>query len=515
MNVGLALLRSARARPSALAVFDGERRLTYGELDERSSRIANVLRGRYGIERGDRVALLVHNRLEVVEVMAGVAKAGAVYVGLNFRLGKSEYEAIFENCTPRLLVAEREYAALAADLAEQYDVPLLLMDDEGPAGYDAVLAAGSSLQPDTLYEVRAEDDFCIVYSSGTTGLPKGILFDHRAVLHHGLVALQEYDYTADSRYLIVIPHNSSVQITTVPSLLIGSAIGFFDGRSFEGRALAAAIERHAATHTYLVPTQLYRVLEQLPPGSSLPSLETLGYGAAPIAPDRVGELVERFGPIFTQLYGMAEIASIGTMLRKDDHVAALQGRAHLLASCGRPSLSVAVRVVDDDGREVATGARGEVVFAGPYIMKGYYRDPERTAETLVDGWVHSGDIAEVDDDGYLYIVDRKKDLIIRGGHNIAPKEIENILYGHPDVLEVAVVGVPDAEWGEALVAVLALKDGAHVEPHQLAALCRSHGLSTIKVPERWEFVESLPKNAVGKIAKRELRDRFWVGQRRV
>ena len=515
MNVALALVRSARSNPSKLAVFDGERRLTYAELDERASRFANLLHGRYGIEKGDRVALLVHNRLEVVEVLAGAAKAGAVYVGLNFRLGLPEYEAIFESCTPRLLVTEREYEALAAGLAEQFGIPLLLVDDDGPGGYEAVLAEGSPRQPETLYEVRPDDDFCIIYSSGTTGLPKGILFDHRAVLHHALVVLQEYDYTAESRYLVVIPHNSSVQITTVPSLLIGSAIGFLDGRHFDGAALAAAVARDAITHTYLVPTQLYRVLEQLPSGSSLPSLETLGYGAAPIAPDRVGELVERFGPIFNQLYGMAEIASIGTMLRKSDHVAALAGRTRLLASCGRPSYSVAVRVVDSEGREVAPGERGEVVFAGPYVMKGYYRDPERSDETLVDGWVHSGDIAEADEDGYLYIVDRKKDLIIRGGLNIAPKEIETVLYGHSAVLEAAVVGVPDTEWGEALVAVLALKDGAQVGAQELAELCRAEGLPTIKVPERWEFMDSLPKNAVGKIAKRELRDRFWTGHRRV
>jgi acyl-CoA synthetase (AMP-forming)/AMP-acid ligase II len=515
VNVGLALVRSARAAPSKLAVFDGERRLTYRELDERASRFANVLDGRYGIERGDRIALLVHNRLEVVEVLVGAAKAGAVYVGLNFRLGLPEYEAIFENCTPRLLVAEREYGTLAAALAERYGLPLLMIDDDGPAGYEAVLADGAPRQPGTLYDVRPEDDFCIVYSSGTTGQPKGILFDHRAVLHHALVALQEYDYTADARYLIVIPHNSSVQITTVPSLLIGSAIGFLDGRHFDGGTLGAALERHRVTHTYLVPTQLYRLLEQLPTGASLPSLETLGYGAAPISPDRVGELLERFGPIFTQLYGMAEIASIGTMLRKGDHVAALAGRTRLLASCGRPSYAIAVRVVDDEGQEVATGERGEVLFAGPYIMKGYYRDPERTAETLVDGWVHSGDVAETDEAGYLYIVDRKKDLIIRGGLNIAPKEIENILYGHPAVLEVAVIGVPDTEWGEALVAVVALKDGANVGVQELADLCSSQGLPTIKVPERWEFVDSLPKTAVGKIAKRELRGRFWAGQRQV
>jgi acyl-CoA synthetase (AMP-forming)/AMP-acid ligase II len=512
VNVGVAVSRSARRYPGRVAVFEGERSLTYDELDGRTSRLANALLGRYRLERGDRVALLVRNRLEVIEVLGGVAKAGGVYVGLNFRMTPAEYDRVFENCTPRLLISEREFEEEARRLSTEHGAPLVLVD---APSYDELLASASARVPSTLHEVRPSDDFCIVYSSGTTGTPKGILFDHAAVVEHALAALLEYDYTPSSRWLTVIPHNSSVQIALVPSLTIGSAIGFLDARNFNPDRFVAAVERDAVTHSFLVPTQLYRLLEHVTDGRSLPTLETLGYGSSPIPPDRVGELVERFGPIFTQLYGMAEIASIGTMLRKSDHVDGLRGRPRLLSSCGQPGYAIDVRVVDDDGRDVEPGERGEVIFAGAYVMKGYFRDPDRTAETIVDGWVRSGDIAEVDEEGYLYIVDRKKDLIIRGGLNIAPTEIENVLYAHEAVLEVAVVGVPDVEWGEAITAVVALKESHETTGEELTAWCRESGLPTLKIPDDWKFVDALPKNAVGKIAKREIRRRFWSDARKV
>ncbi len=511
MNVGVAIARAARRSPDATAVFEGERELSYRDLDDRTSRLANALHERFSIARGERVALLVHNRLEVVEVLGGCAKAGAVYCGLNFRLGESEYEAIFENAEPRLLITEPGFEALAEHLSQRYAVPVLTLGD----AYEQVLAQASAAEPDTLHAVRGDDDVCIVYTSGTTGRPKGVLFDTRAVILHALVAAIEYELDADSRWLMTIPHNSSVQITILPLLTVGGAIGFSESRGFDAERFAAEAARCGATHTFLVPTMLFRLLEAGIDRASVPALRTIGYGSSPIPADRVHQLVERFGPVLVQLYGMAEVASIGTMLRKSDHAEALRGRERLLASCGRPSHAMDVRIVDDAGHDVARGERGEVIFGSPHTMKGYFRDPERTAEALVDGWMHSGDIAHWDDDGYLYIVDRKKDLIIRGGFNVVPSEIENVLYGHPAVLEAAVVGVPDAEWGEAVLAVVALKAGGSVEANELADWCRDAGLPTIKVPERVEVMDALPKNSVGKIAKRELRERRWDGSRRV
>lgn len=512
MNVGLMASRSARRYPGRTAAFEGDRQLTWRQLDERSNRLANLLQVHQRLARGDRVALWAPNRLAVPEVMAGIAKAGLVYVGLNFRMSDTDLGHVFDNAGPRVLIVAGEFRERACELVAGRDVALIDLDDGGPDGYEALLSRSSVQVPPTLHEVRPEDDFCIVYTSGTTGTPKGVWFDHGRVLQHATVAALEYEIDANSRYLTAIPHNSSVNITLVPCMMMGGAIGFTDSRGFDAGEYVREVARTAATHSYLVPTQLYRLLDAVPDGNALRSIVTLGYGAAPMSPDKAGQLIERFGPIFNQLYGMAEIASIGTMLRKADHVAAINGQTRLLSSAGQPSYAIDVRVVDEQGHDVPTGQRGEVIFAAPYMMKGYYRDPERTKRTLVDGWIRSGDVAEVDEAGYVYIVDRIKDLIIRGGYNIAPVEIEAVLHRHPDVIEVGVIGVPDTEWGESILAVVALRSGATADAAALLRWCREAGsLSTLKMPKEIAFVPALPKNAVGKIAKNELRGLYARG----
>lgn len=517
MNVGMVVNRSARRYKERVAVFDDRRELSYVELDRRSNRLANYLLDGLGLARGDRVAFFAHNRFEVAEVLLGCAKAGVVYIGLNFRLSESELEHIFGNSEPALVITEGESRELLEAANATLGAPLVDLDGDGPQGYEQLLAGASERNPATLHDVWPQDDLCIVYTSGTTGTPKGILFDHARVLQHSTVAALEYEFDHETRYMMAIPHNSSDRIATVPVLTMGGAVGFFDGRGFDGVKYARKLEEWRATHSYLVPTQVYRLLDQLPSGSqALATIRTLGYGAAPTAPERSQEMCERFGPIFNQLYGMAEIASIGTILRKSDHELALAGRPELFASCGQPSYAVDTRVVDEEMNDVSPGERGEVIFGTPHAMKCYYRDPERTAKTLVDGWVRSGDIGEVDEQGYIYIVDRIKDLIIVGGHNIAPTEIEAVMHHHPDVLEVGVIGVPHAEWGESVLAAVALRPDAASDAEQILAWCKAEpSLPTVKTPSRVEVLEELPKNAIGKIAKAELRDRYWTGERRV
>ena len=511
MDIGVAVAKHAHANPKSIAAYDGDRSLTYAELDARSNRLANTLHGRFGVAKGDRVAVLLRNRLEVAEAIAGVTKAGAVYCGLNFRMSLDEYRSIFGNADARVLITEAPFREFAATLAAEFDLAVLDVDDPSDAGYGS-LAAASDSAPASLHGRAPSDEFCIVYTSGTTGQPKGIVFDSRAVATHAMVAGIEYGMSARSRWLITIPHNSSVQITLAPSFLLGGAVGFLDARGFDPEQFAAAATRAQATHTYLVPTMLYRVLEAGLRKSHLSSLEHIGYGAAPIAPDRVGEMVGRFGPIFSQLYGMAEIASIATMLRQDDHRRIAEGQTGLTASCGRPSYLVDIKVDDGHGGDCPPGERGEVLFHTPYTMLGYHKNPEKTAEALVDGWMLSGDIGTFDDEGYLYIVDRKKDLIIRGGYNITPSEVEHVLYDHPAVLEAAVAGLPDAEWGESVLAAVAFRTGMHATSDEILAHCRAAGLPSIKVPGRVVVMDALPKNAVGKIAKRMIVDEVMKGE---
>ena len=512
MSVGLAIHRNAVRDPDSVAIF-GNVELNYEQLDKKSNQIAHRLLA-MGLSKGDRVALFVANRPEVVEVMGGIAKAGLVYVGLNFRLGSRELKQIFENSQSSLLITDRDHLEQVELLAGEIGIPVLNLDSKA---WKLETSRMPDINPETLHEVRYDDDFCIVYTSGTTGSPKGVLFDHGRAIQHATVACMEYEIDSETRYLVQIPHNSSVNITIVPCLTVGASLGFRDSRNFDPIGFAREVEEEGVTHSFLVPTQLMRVLDRLPLDATpqLSGLVTLGYGSSPISPDRLRELIDRFGCIFNQLYGMAEIASIGTILRKSDHMQGLKNRPELLASCGQPSYAVHVRVVDAGGNDIQPGERGEVIFSGPYVMKGYYRDPERTEEVLIDGWMHSGDIAEISEDGFIFIVDRKKNLIIRGGLNIAPTEIENVLYRHEEVLDATVVGVPDHEWGEAIVAVVALVEGAKVTGELLRLHCRESELTSIKIPERIEIWETLPKNAVGKIAKNEIRESFWGSGRKI
>ena len=515
MNVGLAVTRIAHRAPDSLAVFDGERRMDYATLDQRSNRLANLLRHGQAFAQGDRLALLVHNRLEVVEVLVGASKAAMVYVGLNFRMTEVELRAVLANAEPRLLITEPEFEALAMRLATLHSIPVLVLDADG--SYEAALAGASPVAPGSAHRVFPRDHFAIVYTSGTTGLPKGILFDHAAALQHGTVACLEYEIDAQTRYLIQIPHNSCVNITIVPVLMAGAAVGFAESRGFGGAAFCEAVERNRVTHSFLVPTMLATLLEQ-DPGDfphRLSTLSTLGYGSSPIPAERLRTLIAKYGPIFIQLYGMAEIASIGTLLRKQDHVHALADKPQLLASCGRPSFATTLRLVDAAGSDVAPGELGEIVFAGPHTMLGYFREPERTAKALIGGWLHSGDVGRVDDEGYYTIVDRIKDLIIRGGYNLAPSEVEQVLYTHPAVRDAAVVGIPDEKWGEAVLAVVALKPGHLVTEDDLLQLCRVSSLSSIKQPERVDIVDAMPRNTIGKIDKKAVRERYWSGARKV
>jgi acyl-CoA synthetase (AMP-forming)/AMP-acid ligase II len=505
MNIGISVGHHARRHPRSLAVEeDGGRSLTYADLEARSNRLAHYLAEVAGLRAGDRVGYLLYNRLEVVELLVACAKLGVIAAPMNFRLTETDLRAIFANAGVRLVVTEGEFAELVRSIGSDLGFGVLLAEGD----YGQAAGSGAASPPESLLKTAGSADALIQYTSGTTGRPKGATFTHDAVLMHAANVALEYAIDPASRVLISIPHNSATNIATIPALYAGATLVLGDVRAFDGQAWLERANRLAITHSQVVPTMLYRVLEVARrSGRAMPAMRRLGYGSAPIPAERVGELIEVFGNVFIQLYGMIEVAAIGTMLRPEDHARALAGEAGLLASVGQPSYGIDVRVEGSSGELLDFNGRGEVVFKGPYVMRGYWNEPELTAAAIRDGWMHSGDVAEIRD-GWFYLVDRIKDIIIRGGQNIASKEVEEALYHHPAVMEAAVIGVPSTEWGEDIVAVVVLRPGERASAEQIRDAALASGLTRFKCPVRIDFEPELPRNAIGKIQKQVLRSRY-------
>ncbi|MFY9931871.1 MAG: AMP-binding protein [Streptosporangiaceae bacterium] len=523
MHYGTFVTRHATRYPERVAMLSDDRAVSYAELDERSSRLGRALHG-LGLAAGDRIALITDNRWECVEVMVAAAKAGLVFVPLDFRLDDDAAAHLLKHSGARAAVvggSHREQAARLAAAGTPVEFWIHLDGATGEAdsgqppagqlqsgqlGYAELLGgAGDGAELPT-----APDDagFCILYTSGTTGVPKGVYFTHQQSMDNAMAVLVEYGVDAASRYLVSYPHNSAGSVNHVigPVLMAGGALVIGDVRNFEAARYFATVERYRVTHSQLVPTMVFRLLAA-ETSCDLSSLTTVGYASAPIPAPRVREMIDRFGPIFIQAFGMTETCSVATVLGKADHQVAGTGREGLLASCGRASYGIEVAVVDDDDRPVPPGTLGEVIMRGRWLFECYWDDPELTAATKRGGWLHSGDVGYLDGEGYLYLVDRKKDLLIIGGANIASKEIEDVLYQIPGVLEAAVIGAPDEEWGERPHAFLAAAPGHDLDPEAVHAHCKDR-LATIKRPVAITILATMPKTSTGKISKPQLRQQL-------
>jgi acyl-CoA synthetase (AMP-forming)/AMP-acid ligase II len=509
MTVAEWIRRCARRTPDALAFVDGERRFSYAQFNERANRHANGLVA-LGLQRGDRVAVLMNNTVEAVEALAATAKTGMIHVPINFRLAAREVKTVLEHSGSSLLLVDAEYAAVVAQAGAVATLKRVIVVRPGdPASdYERWLAAQPAAEPDI--DVSADDDFFICYTSGATGNSKGVLHQHRQSVAHAPVVNLSYGLDASSKLLLVYPHNSiaSINMFYVPAWLCGAAVVLTDQRNFNAERWLALVEQEKVTHCHLVPTMLFRILESARlKTTDCSSLRTIGYGSAPMPTERVERLMEAFGNILIQGYGMTEVSSIAAILDKKDHLDAILHHRERLNACGRAAFGCELRVVDDDGKDVATGSVGEIVFRGPQLMSGYWNEPDKTAETIKDGWLYSGDMARLDDEGYIYIVDRKKDLIISGGANISSREVEEALYWHPSVREAGVIGRADEEWGERPHAFISLNPGTSATPAELLAFCRER-IAHYKCPAAIDIIDELPKNAVGKILKTELRARL-------
>ena len=510
-NVGELASRAARIHAKRLAITSASRSVTYEELEQRSNRLANALCG-LGLQRGDRVGVYLPNCVEIVELELACYKAALVKAPINARLAPLEVAEVVANSEAALIVTTAERAE--SFLSHLKAAPrLLLLDavEDSPTSYEGALAhASDRFSP---ARVQADDLAVLHYTSGSSGVLKAAMqtFGNRLAQLRKFLMRADNLQPGDLLGLVgPITHASGMQL--VPALCSGATIRLFSG--FDPGRFIAEMKRERVTHTFMVPTMINMLLAEVQGRyRPLPDLRRLGYGAAPMAPARIMQAMDVFGPVLSQGYGAGETTSGVCGLSVEDHLFARAAMPDRLASCGRPFLESVVEIVDDEGQLVAPGEVGEIVVSGEDIFAGYWRAPELTAEVLKDGRYHTGDLARADDEGYIYIVDRKKDMVISGGFNVYPSEVEAVLYQHAAVAEACVFSVPDDKWGEAVAAHIVLKPGASPDTAGLDDFCAAR-LAGFKRPRRIEFVDSLLKNANGKVARKAIQTPYWAGHAR-
>lgn len=512
MDIGFFLARSARRHPGRTAVIDGERRLAYRELDERVSRLANALFG-LGLEPGDRVVDLQRNGLEYLESDLAMARAGLVRVAVNTRLQPGDWTYIARDCGARGIVYGRGFSEAATALLDDVDgLEIALGVGEGPgARYEAALAAGSATVP--ARRPGLDDLVSLNYSSGTTGRPKGCMRTHRnrfASLRDILVSVMERPLGPDDVWLHAGPMTHASGLFVFPHVA-ASATQVIMPRFDPDEALAL-VARHGVTGTVWVPTMIERVLAAASlPKADLTPLRRITYAGAPMAPDRIRAAWEALRGKLTQFYGMVEAIPPLSVLSQADHAAAVAGeRPDRLSSAGQAVLGCELAVVDDAGDELSPGEVGELVVAGDHVMAGYWGKEDQTGKALRDGRLWTGDLATMDEAGYVSILDRRSDMIISGGYNVYPREVEDVIRELPAVAEVAVIGVDDVEWGQVVSAFVVPRPGVELDPATVTKHCERR-LAGFKKPRRVEIVADLPRGATGKISRTALRGRLRAG----
>lgn len=514
MHIGQLLTRAAQRHPSHTAWFKGDSAVPYSEVERRVTWLARALRG-LGLAPGERVGMLLPNSPEAIEVMFGTMRAGLVIVPLNIRLHPDEQATILEDAGCSLLIYGADFTPLLPSLRQR--LPKLKMCVVGPVStgdlnYEELLKAGSTEPPREEPQPGPGHLAWLFYTSGTTGKPKGVKLTHRNLLT--LVSVNLIDLNSP-RPGDVLLHALALSFAGGFFMLhhVARAVTHVFLPRFDPVAFFQMVQKHGVTTVALVPTMI-NMLVRSPArtGYDLSSLHTIFYGGAPMHAERLTEALAAFGPIFLQSYGLGESPLTITVLSKEEH---LGDRAQ---SAGRVTSLVSLRIQDDNWTPLEQGKEderneGEIAVSSDLVMDGYWNRQEATDDVLRNGWFRTGDIGHLDKDGYLYISDRKKDLIKSGGATVSPREVEEIIHQHPAVQEVAIIGVPDDTWGEAVKALVVLRQGASTTEPELIAFCKGR-LASFKKPRSVEFVQDLPKSANNKVLRRELRERYWQGRAR-
>ncbi len=518
MRVDTLLWRGARLFPHVPAVVDASRSLSHMALASEVARLITVLL-ECGVRAGDRVAVLSKNRWEHVALFHAAANLDAVFVPLNWRLSTSELQWIIADAAPRVVLAEPPYTVALDNIrSELPDAIQWLALDEAPEGWDMLpprMAKASPAAP-FIASASAHTPVAQIYTSGTTGRPKGALLTHANLLASVMGIMGDFAMRpGQDRHLQVTPlfHVGGMLMTV---LCAAQSVTLRLLPEFSPAAAARCLSQEPVTHTLMVPAMLqWLFAERGIDRQAFKHLRFLAYGAAPMPATLLAQAMHELGCAFFQGYGLTETAAMLTILSPDDHREgiALGSDAARLSSAGREMLGVHLKVVDAQGQALPVGEPGEIVAAGACVSPGYWQLPEASAQAHRQGWFWTGDIGVLDEQGYLTIVDRAKDMVIVGGENVYPSEVERVLMTHPDVLDCAVIGVPHAVWGEEVMALVALREGVTMDPRVLIAHCRA-SLARYKAPTRVELRPAIARNAAGKIEKAKLREPFWAGQQR-
>lgn len=505
MDVGTMLTRNTWRHPDKEALVYGDHRYNYRQLNEAVNCLANAM-SNMGVQKGEKVALMMQNSDRYVIAFMAAMKLGAVAVPVNFRLAAPEVEYIVNHSDSVIVLMDPEYQELIGSLKDKLPRVHHLISYGAKSqkvkaiDWDHIVANASPAEPGVV--VDEWDDCEILYTSGTTGRPKGALFDHHRILHVALTMVVHMGINPKDRLLHVAPlfHSAQLNLFLASGMYVGAT--HVVARVFDPRAVLETLQQEKISLFFGVPT-MYNFMLQVPDLDryDLSSITRCGYGAAPMPTELVRQALAKFPTdCFYNLCGLTEAGPGGILLEPEDQL-------RKPGAGGKSIISSRARVVNEAGQDVAPGEVGEFILEGETIMKCYYKNPDATTETIKDGWLYTGDLATIDDEGYISLVDRKKDMIITGGENVYSTEVEQVLYQHPGVLEAAVIGVQHAAWGETVTAVVCLKPGEALTGQKLKDFCSKY-LADYKIPRIYKFIDSLPRNASGKVLKRALRETY-------